>query len=162
MFPARRAGLALSSTPPRTRPGGPVTARFETKRLPAQRDAVAPDGSDVRILLRLEGGSLAHFELAPGQTSVAAAHRTIEEIWYFISGRGELWRRLGGDAGAGIVVDVGPGVCITIPTDTRFQFRAHGNEPLAAVAVTMPPWPGPGEAYAVPGHWPATVDPGPP
>ena len=139
-----------------------MTTQFETKRLPAERDAVAPDGSDVRILLRLEGGSLAHFELAPGQTSAAAAHRTIEEIWYFISGSGELWRRLGGDAGAGVVVDVGPGVCITIPADTHFQFRADGDEPLAAVAVTMPPWPGPGEAYAVPGHWPATVDPGPP
>ena len=138
-----------------------MTTQFETKRLPAERDAVAPDGSDVRILLRLEGGSFAHFELAPGQTSVAAAHRTIEEIWYFISGRGELWRKLGGDAGDGVVVDVGTGVCITIPTDTHFQLRAHANQPLTAVAVTMPPWPDPGEAYAVSGHWPAIVDPGP-
>jgi mannose-6-phosphate isomerase-like protein (cupin superfamily) len=27
--------------------------------------------------------------------------------------------------------------------------------PLAAVAVTMPPWPGPDEAYEVTGAWPA-------
>ena len=50
---------------------------FETKRLPAQRNDVAPDGSDVRILLRLGGGSMAHFELPPGETSTAVAHRTV-------------------------------------------------------------------------------------
>ena len=50
---------------------------FTSKRLPAQRDVVAPDGSDVRILLKLDGGSMAHFELAPGQTSKAFIHRTV-------------------------------------------------------------------------------------
>ena len=38
-------------------------AAFEIKRLPPARDAVAPDGSDVRVLLQLAGGSMAHFEL---------------------------------------------------------------------------------------------------
>jgi hypothetical protein len=33
-------------------------------RLPAAPDAVAPDGSAVRVLLRLAGGSMAHFQLA--------------------------------------------------------------------------------------------------
>jgi mannose-6-phosphate isomerase-like protein (cupin superfamily) len=61
---------------------------FTTKRLPVARDVIAPDGSDVRNLLGLERGGMAHFELAPGQTSVAEAHRTVEEIWYFLSGRG--------------------------------------------------------------------------
>jgi len=50
---------------------GDVTP-FDTKRLPAERDAVAPDGSDVRVLLELNGGSMAHFELPAGQTSKAA------------------------------------------------------------------------------------------
>jgi hypothetical protein len=36
-------------------------AMFDTKELPAIVDAVAPDGSDVRILLGLAGGGLAHF-----------------------------------------------------------------------------------------------------
>jgi mannose-6-phosphate isomerase-like protein (cupin superfamily) len=40
---------------------------------------------------------------------------------------------------------------LTIPLGTSFQFRATGDEPLAAVAVTMPPWPGAGEAYEVAG-----------
>jgi mannose-6-phosphate isomerase-like protein (cupin superfamily) len=130
---------------------------LSTKRLPVAPDAVAPDGSDVRILLRLEGGSMAHFELPPGQTSVAVAHRTIEEIWYFVKGRGEMWRKLGDQE---LVVPVDPGVCLTIPVGTHFQFRSLGYEPLAAIGITMPPWPGAGEAYEVKGKWTSTVPPG--
>jgi mannose-6-phosphate isomerase-like protein (cupin superfamily) len=108
-----------------------------------QRDAVAPDGSDVRILLRLKGGGMAHFELAPNRTSKAVTHRTVEEIWYFVSGRGQMWRKQNEHA---TVVDVYPGVSLTIPLGTQFQFRSFGYEPLAAVGVTMPPWPGEDEA----------------
>src|SRR4051812_40767850 len=54
---------------------------FETQPLPERPAVVAPDGSDVRPLLRLAGGSLAHFALAPGRVSRAVAHRTVEEIW---------------------------------------------------------------------------------
>ena len=32
-----------------------------------------------------------------------------------------------------------------------------GPEPLAAIGVTMPPWPGDGEAIVVPGEWRPTV-----
>jgi len=49
---------------------------FEIKRLPVERDAIAPDGSEVRILLDLQGGGMAHFELPPGQTSTAVIHKT--------------------------------------------------------------------------------------
>ena len=132
-------------------------SEFLTKRLPVARDAVAPDGSDVRILLGLDHGGIAHFELAPGETSVAVAHHTIEEIWYFLSGRGEMWRKLGDQKE---VVPVDPGTCITIPVGTHFQFRSFGYEPLAALGVTMPPWPGEGEAYQVEGIWKPTVSPG--
>jgi hypothetical protein len=55
---------------------------FATKHLPMARNAVAPDGSDVRLLCGLEGGGLAHSELAPGETAVAVSHRTVEEIWF--------------------------------------------------------------------------------
>lgn len=129
-------------------------ATFETTSLPVERNVVAPDGSDVRILLGLRGGGMAHFELAPGQTSKAVTHRTVEEIWFFLSGHGQMWRRLDGHAA---IVDVSPGVCLTIPLGTHFQFRSIGPEALTAVAVTMPPWPGGGEAYEVEGIWPATV-----
>lgn len=123
---------------------------FATKRLPTQPDVVAPDSSDVRILLGLERGGMAHFELAPGRISKAVAHRTVEEIWYVVGGRGEMWRRQGAREE---VVAVEPGVCLTIPLGTHFQFRSLGAEPLAAVGVTMPPWPGEGEAYEVRGKW---------
>lgn len=115
---------------------------------------MAPDGSDVRVLLGLRGGGMAHFTLAPGETSTAVAHRTVEEIWFVLSGRGEMWRR---DDRGEDVVPLESGVCVTIPLGAHFQFRSLGPEPLAAVAVTMPPWPGPGEAYAVDGRWPPTV-----
>ena len=131
---------------------------FDTVRLPAARDVVAPDGSDVRILLRLGGGSMAHFELASGRTSRAMVHRSVDEIWYVLRGRGEMWRSQGGHTGGEggeEIVPLEPGTCLSIPVGTRFQFRSLGGGPLAAVAVTMPPWPGEDEAREVSGAWPA-------
>ncbi len=127
---------------------------FATKRLSADADVAAPDGSDVRILLGLAGGGAAHFQLAPGKTSRAVTHRTVEEIWFFVGGLGEMWRRQGTREE---IVAVEPGVCLTIPLGTRFQFRALAGEPLAAFGVTMPPWPGDGEAIVVDGKWRPTV-----
>ena len=123
---------------------------FETKRLPINRDTIAPDGLDVRVLLKLKEGSLTHFELAPEETSIAIAHCSVEEIWFFVKGSGEMWRKLDDQEE---IVPVHAGVCITIPVGTRFQFRSFGNEPLAAIGVTMPPWPGETEAYMVQGKW---------
>lgn len=127
---------------------------FSTKRLPVARDHVAPDGSNVRILLGLKGGGMAHFELPAGQTSTAIAHRTVEEIWFFLSGHGEMWRKQNDREE---VVSVEPGVCLTIPNGTKFQFRSFGDEPLVAIGVTMPPWPGEGEAYVVEGKWKPSI-----
>jgi mannose-6-phosphate isomerase-like protein (cupin superfamily) len=124
--------------------------RFETKRLPDKPDVTAPDGSEVRILLRLAGGSMAHFELAPGRVSNPVAHRTVEELWYVLGGRGEMWQR---DAEGESMTAIEAGVCISIPVGTSFQFRSTGEEALTAVAITMPPWPGEDEAYTVEGKW---------
>src|SRR5262245_20996028 len=124
---------------------------FETRALPALPDTVAPDGSDVRVLLRLGRGSMAHFELAAGRVSRAVAHRAVEEIWYILSGQGEMWRCRGERQET---VPLQPGTCLAIPAGTHFQFRAAACGPLTAVSVTMPPWPGPEEAYDVPGAWP--------
>ena len=55
------------------------------------------------------------------------------------------------------VTAVEPGMAITLPVGTHFQFRSTGPEALAAVGVTMPPWPGEGEAYLVPGPWHASA-----
>jgi mannose-6-phosphate isomerase-like protein (cupin superfamily) len=63
-----------------------------------------------------------------------------------------MWRRQGERQET---VPLRPGTCLSIPAGTRFQFRAGDRGPLTAVGVTMPPWPGDGEAYEVPGVWPA-------
>jgi mannose-6-phosphate isomerase-like protein (cupin superfamily) len=44
-------------------------------------------------------------------------------------------------------------VSISLPVGTKFQFRCDGVEPLRAVGVSMPPWPGDDEAYPVEGPW---------
>ena len=128
--------------------------KFETKRLPVEQDAVATDGSNVRVLLELQGGGMAHFELPPGQTSTAVTHKTVEEIWFFLSGRGQMWRRTESHEE---VVAVEAGVCLTIPLGAHFQFRSFGYEALSAIGVTMPPWPGESEAMVVDGRWKPTL-----
>jgi mannose-6-phosphate isomerase-like protein (cupin superfamily) len=126
---------------------------FASKRLPVEKAAVAPDGSDVRLLLGLDGGGMAHFELGPDRVSKSITHETVEEIWFFLGGRGEMWRRQGDHDE---VVAVEEGVCLTIPLGTQFQFRSFGYDPLSAIGITMPPWPGEGEAREVAGIWPPT------
>jgi mannose-6-phosphate isomerase-like protein (cupin superfamily) len=127
---------------------------FCTKIAAALPEAVAPDGSDVRILCATARGSMALFTLEPGMVSRAVAHRSVEEIWYITRGRGRMWRR---DSARERIVDLVPGLSIAIPAGTRFQFRSDGDEAIEAVGVTMPPWPAIDEAYPVKGIWPATV-----
>ena len=130
---------------------------FASKPLGAEIDATAPDGTAVRLLLSLGGGSMAHFELPAGAVSHAVAHRSVEEIWYVLSGEGEIWRRSGNQTE---VVAMAAGLSLTIPLGTAFQFRASAREPLRFLAVTMPPWPGMDEAYAIEGPWRPTISAG--
>jgi mannose-6-phosphate isomerase-like protein (cupin superfamily) len=132
---------------------------FDTMQLPDAADAVAPDGSDVRVLLGVGRGSMAHFELGAGRVSRAVAHRSVDEIWYILAGQGQMWRR---QAEREETVPLRPGTCVSIPAGTRFQFWSAGDGPLSAVGVTMPPWPGMDEAYDVPGAWPADAIDAPP
>ncbi|HYJ19812.1 MAG TPA: cupin domain-containing protein [Burkholderiales bacterium] len=128
----------------------PALTEFATRQLPAAPDIVAPDGSDVRVLLRTANGSMAHFELAAGRASDPIRHRTVEEIWYVLAGTGEIWRKQGEREE---IVPLVPGTCITIPRGTHFQFRASAAAALSAIGITMPPWPGADEAIAVAGIW---------
>ena len=149
----------------RERPGGRVDSslvgrewNIQTKKPSVKRHTVAPDGSNVRELLSVAGGGMAHFELEHNQTSVAVVHRTVDEIWYVLRGRGEMWLRLEDHEE---IVEIGAGWCLTVPAGTEFQFRSLGYVPLSAIAATIPPWPGSGEATIVTGHWNPTVTPGP-
>jgi mannose-6-phosphate isomerase-like protein (cupin superfamily) len=129
----------------------PMTAFF-TGQIAGPYDALAPDGSEIRLLAATGRASVVHCTLPPGGVSLAVAHRTVEEIWYVIGGRGEVWRWQG-DVEA--VTPVGPGTALTIPTGAHFQFRTTSDAPLQIVIATMPPWPGEEEAERVPDHWPA-------
>jgi mannose-6-phosphate isomerase-like protein (cupin superfamily) len=127
---------------------------FPTKRISAAPEIIAADGSEVRILCELPRGAMAMFTLMPGAVSKAVAHRTVEEVWCVIRGRGRIWRKTGDQEE---VTDLVPGLSVAIPTGAHFQFRNDGTQPLDIVAATMPPWPGEGEAYFVEGKWPAAL-----
>ena len=127
---------------------------FDTKRINAAPDVIAPDGCEVRVLCATPRGGMAMFTLAPGKIAKAVEHRTVEEIWYFTSGQGRMWRKSGARED---IAEIAAGISISIPTGTQFQLRCDGAEPLEAVAATMPPWPGDGEAIIVSGKWRPTV-----
>ena len=93
---------------------------------------------------------MAHFTLPAGAVSKAVAHRTVEEVWFFISGSGRMWRRFEDQEE---MVNVTAGTSLTIPVGSHFQFRNDGDTALNIVATTMPPWPGPDEAFFVDGVW---------
>ncbi len=128
---------------------------FQTMQTPSRPTTIAPDGSDVRELLRLAGGSLALFELASGEISIPVVHRSVDEIWYILSGQGKLWRKLDNSEET---VALEKGICLTISVGTHFQWRSDGTEPLVVLGVTIPPWKGEDEGYQVEGVWKPTID----
>jgi mannose-6-phosphate isomerase-like protein (cupin superfamily) len=132
----------------------PPAPGFATLHLRDAKVEKAPDGSEAQPLLRLGGGSMARFRLPPGRCSRAVKHRRVEELWLFTAGQGELWRQ---DDSGEEITRVEPGTCISLPRGTCFQFRCLGQTTLEAVGVTMPPWPGDGEAEAVTGPWSADL-----
>ena len=131
----------------------PSTA-WDTRQISEAAIVTAPDGSEVRVLCASARGSTILFSLPPGAVSKPVAHRTVEEIWHVVAGGGRLWRKLGDTEE---ITELSLNLSLTVPAGASFQFRNDGSEVLAIVAVTMPPWPGEGEAYAVAGIWEAAV-----
>lgn len=129
---------------------------WQTARVGPNYDALAPDGSEIRLLAQVQAGSMVHCTLRPGAATRAVRHRTVEEVWYCTAGRGQVWRS-SSDGSRQEIVDVEPGVSLNIPLGVNFQFRAIGDRPFELVITTMPPWPGPGEAVPVDGTWEATL-----
>jgi len=121
-------------------------------RAATRPDTIAPDGSEVRLLaIGLHGAtraSLCEVRLGPGSVSRPIAHRTVEEIWYVLEGRGQIWRSPpGARATPG---DLTPGDSVVIPCGWHFQFSADDDGHLRFLCYTSPPWPGPDEAVPVP------------
>jgi mannose-6-phosphate isomerase-like protein (cupin superfamily) len=98
-------------------------------------------------------GSMAAFSLPAHGVAKAVAHRSVDELWYVAAGRGRIWRRLGAHEE---IVDLAPGVSLSIPVGAHFQFRCDGDAMLTVIGTTMPPWPGADEAYTVAGPWTPT------
>lgn len=127
---------------------------FATRHVGATPDVIAPDGSEVSLLCATARASTALFTLPVGAVARAITHRSVEEIWYVLSGSGRIWRRSGDKEE---VTELIPGTSLTIPVGTHFQFRSEGADPLSIIGATIPPWPGDAEAAFVDGPWPATA-----
>jgi mannose-6-phosphate isomerase-like protein (cupin superfamily) len=123
---------------------------FKTMHVPSEMDERAPDGSEIRFLVRMKEASFVHCTLPPQHTSFSGMIKNLEEVWYCIQGRGQIWRKWQDDEE---IVDVYPGTCLTIPAQTHFQFRSTSWEPLCFIIATMPPWPGEQEWIMVSDHW---------
>jgi mannose-6-phosphate isomerase-like protein (cupin superfamily) len=123
---------------------------WTTCTVPPAVDAIAPDGSEIRLLGAVAGASMVHCTLAAGRVTRAIHHRTVSELWHVLSGSGQLWRK-GEDAEQ--VVELCAGVSASIPVGVAFQFRADAAGPLTILICTAPPWPGDQEAVFVPGIW---------
>jgi mannose-6-phosphate isomerase-like protein (cupin superfamily) len=126
-------------------------ALFDHKTYPESYNYLAPDTSEIRILLDIPGAGLAHCILPPGKTSVAVKHKTVNEIWYVLSGTGDIWQGLNGD---NEFAALRQGVSVTIKNGNSFQFRNTGSEDLCILITTAPNWPGAHEAVSVKGYWP--------
>jgi mannose-6-phosphate isomerase-like protein (cupin superfamily) len=164
--PVDELAVASAAPPDRVEPAKIPSVRSEeynmesndmmlaTRRIAAAPDVTAPDGSEVRVLCGTARGGMAMFTLPAKAVSKAIVHRTVDEVWYFISGRGRVWRRLNDEE---VIDEVEAGMSVALPVGTHFQFRAGDAEPLVILGATMPPWPGMDEAVFVEGVWKATA-----
>lgn len=123
--------------------------------LPVASDYIAPDGSQIRLLVEGTSGGLAHCVLPAGRISKPVQHSTVEELWYVLSGQGQIWRWRSDEDMR--IDDLREGDSISIPVGTAFQFRASESADLKLLLATMPPWPGSGEAQPAVGLWSVSV-----
>jgi mannose-6-phosphate isomerase-like protein (cupin superfamily) len=108
-------------------------------RAAREPDAIAPDGSEIRLLATATRASVCEVRLPAGAVSRPVSHRSVEEIWYVLAGRGQVWRCPPGANAEPI--EVSPGDALVIPIGWRFQFRAAPSSALRASSAS-PPRPG--------------------
>jgi mannose-6-phosphate isomerase-like protein (cupin superfamily) len=128
---------------------------MKTASIEKDYQEMAPDGAEVRLLLKNQYGSMVHCTLKQSQIARAVQHQTVSEFWHILSGRGELWRKKDGLEQKDFLA---PGVSVDIPLGTAFQYRCTEGD-LTFICVTVPPWPGDDECVLVaPASWHATID----
>ena len=109
------------------------------RTLGQEPDEIAPDGSLIYWLCRNEYASTCVCVLPPGCQSIPARHYRLEELWYVVSGFGQLYRSGAND---GLPVELHAGVGVSIAAGQVFQFRAHQGSTLTIHITTTPPWAG--------------------
>ncbi len=130
--------------------------KFQTKQVDYPKKEKVK-GFFVLNICKVNNASLSLCQLEQGKTTVAQRHRTVEEIWFFISGKGEIWLKQeqiekSKEVSKEETKIVKKNTCITIPANTHFQLRNTSDEPLIIVVTTAPPWPGKQENLKVEGN----------
>ena len=72
-----------------------VEPEWQTASAASGSAVQAADGSWIQPLCRFEMASVVHCRLAREQVSNVTYNIGIDEIWFFTSGSGELWRESG-------------------------------------------------------------------
>ena len=125
---------------------------MQTKKVALAYDAIAPDNSEIRELVDVSEASMVHCTLPVGAVSLTVSHVSVDEMWYVLSGQGKLWRSKPGTPQS-MVINLEPGLAISIERSTHFQFKNTGKEALTLVIATIPPWPGEAEAIREKDFW---------
>ena len=81
---------------------------------------------------------MAHFRLGPRSVGRAILHEELEEIWYCVSGSGELWLSPNGDVNEHPIL-LGAGISFIVHRGVSFQLRNRADVAMNFIGVTMPP-----------------------
>ncbi len=126
-----------------------------TGLLPVDHSDVAADGSLVRLLGRVPGASAIHCSVPARQVGNPSYNVGLDELWFFLDGNGQLWRRPRDRSVPGEVVDVRAGSIVSIPRDVEFQFRNTCDRELVFICMTSPAWSNEQQnQHLDQGHWP--------
>ena len=115
-----------------------VSARIEISNRARVESFITLDGSTIRELAGPRRGgsaqqSLAEATVPAGRATIEHLHRTSEEIYYFVAGRGRL--RLGGQEH-----DVAAGDCVVIAPGTPHKLWAGAEGDLVLLCACAPPY----------------------
>jgi mannose-6-phosphate isomerase-like protein (cupin superfamily) len=110
----------------------------EVRSLAGASPFVTADGSVIRPLLDRTNSSVAQQSLAEatipaGEATARHYHRVLEELYYVVSGRGDM--ELDGEHR-----EVGPGDAILIPPGAWHQLRADQGDEIKILCCCAPPY----------------------
>lgn len=111
---------------------------MQVRSLESATPFVTADGSVIRSLLDRTNSSvaqqsLAEATIAAGEATERHYHRVLEELYYVVSGRGDM--ELDGEHH-----EVGPGDAILIPPGAWHQLRANQGGEIKILCCCAPPY----------------------